>query len=92
MDYEQAINYIVTFLKQDKRMAQPWRNYTAKHLMEAIATARMGLTTTNRDVPEDLVQPYILDPPVFPRPHPTGCICSDDMPPRRDCRVHGVKE
>jgi hypothetical protein len=92
MDYDEAINDIVVFLKQDKRVIQPWRNYASKHLQEALASIRMGLTMTDRDVPEDTVRPYILDPPVFPIPRPTGCICSDDMPPRKDCPVHSTPQ
>ncbi len=81
MDYDEAINDIVVFLKQDKRVTQPWRNYAIKHFQEGIASVRMGLTTTNRQPPADA--------PVFPRPRPLGCICADDMPPRKDCPVHG---
>ncbi len=81
MDYDELINDIVVFLKQDKRVALPWRNYGLKAANELQAFVRMGLTMTNRQPP---------DAPVFPRPRPLGCICADDMPPRRDCPVHGT--
>lgn len=81
MNYDEAISDIVTFLKQDERVKQPWRNYATKHLQEAMAAINMGLTTTDKKPP---------DAPVFPRPKPLSCICTDDMPPRRDCPVHGT--
>jgi hypothetical protein len=83
MDYDAAINDVVTFLKQDKRISQPWRNYATKHFQEGLADVRMGLA-------ESGVQPPPADAPVFPTPQPIGCICSPDMPPRRDCPVHGT--
>ena len=81
MDYDAAITEIVDVLKADKAVVQPWKNYALKAANEMQAFVRMGLTTTNRQPP---------DAPVFPRPKPIGCICTDDMPPRRDCPVHGT--
>jgi hypothetical protein len=81
MDYDTAIADIVAVLKADKRVTQPWRNYGLKAANELQAFIRMGLTTTDRQPP---------DAPVFPPPRPLGCICTDDMPARKDCPVHGT--
>ena len=91
MDYDQSIQEIISVLKADKSVIQPWRNYAIKHLMEAQAHVKMGLTTTNRE-PDD--HPAMQ----FAGPVKGGadiaapqCICTPGMPPRKDCPVHGGK-
>ena len=54
MDYDQSIQEIISVLKADKSVIQPWRNYAIKHLMEAQAHICKGLSTTYRE-PEQRV-------------------------------------
>src|SRR5438067_6521027 len=81
VDYEAAFNDIITVMEADKNLKLPYKNYAIADAWRLLAVIRMAI-----DVPAALPP----DAPVFPRPHPLGCICADDMPPRKDCPVHGT--
>lgn len=84
--YTPAINTFIEQIKGDKSIVQPWRNYALKHLGEALADIHEGQRVTNLTPPEGT--PGMVDTAAAVK---TGmCICDPDMPPRKNCVVHGV--
>jgi len=75
--YTPAINTFIEQIKADKSIVQPWRNYALKHLQEALAEIRMGLTTSNAK-PDEPADPIVQ----------TFCTCPAGGR-RRDCPAHG---
>lgn len=87
MNYDAEINRIAETIRHDKDIAQPWRNKAKARLEEAQAFIRMGKTTSNLK-PEGRVE---LDAPTHDGGYSlNNCICTDGMPARKDCPVHGT--
>lgn len=86
MNYDEQINELVTAIKIDKAIIQPWRNKAVARLEEAQAFVRMGKTST-RIVDEAA---YFRTPegagiqPV----RTNGCICPEGALDSL-CPVHG---
>lgn len=92
MNYDHELQRLITAIKADKSIVQPWKNYALKHLYEAQAHLRMGLTTTNMSVPAGtIVYTYTASSPgneVTGSQEYGDCIC----PPggkHKECPVHG---
>lgn len=55
MNYDQKITALITAIKEDKSITQPWKNYATKELNIAQACLRMSKTSTNLKPPSGLV-------------------------------------
>lgn len=53
--YELAINDLIEHVKADKGITLPWRNDAIGYLRRSSAFIRMGLTSTNRPTPPDML-------------------------------------
>lgn len=85
MNYDAQITDLITAIKADKSIIQPWRNYAIKAANEMISFIEKGQRTTNMRPHEgmtDVQRNYYNSPPV------NACICFPGMT-RLDCPVHG---
>lgn len=104
MDYDAHFTSLLEALQADTTLEQPYKNFAiadTKRLLAVIHEGLIGreaLAQTEHDI-TPAAQPNhaqsvseILDAKRFPVPRPVSCICSDDMPARKDCPVHGTPQ
>jgi hypothetical protein len=84
-DYEKVLADVVNDIRADKSIMQPWKNKAMARIQEAAVFVDHGKKISLAKPPEGLPSAG----PKFPTPQPLGCICQPDMPPRKDCPVHG---
>lgn len=79
------ITDLITAIKEDKSIAQPWRNYTLKALFQAVAYMEKGQRTTNLQPPADLhTQPFQK---TSSEPQTGACSCPEGAVDKT-CPVH----
>jgi len=88
MNYDQHLTELIDGLKADTKLAQPYKNYLLSDAKRLQVSIRGTQTIAIQQPPPDIAnQPA---PMQFAGPGTAGsCICLPDMPPRKDCPVHG---
>lgn len=88
MNYDQKLQELITAIKADKSIVQPWRNKAISRLDETQAFLSMGKRMTNRPWPPDLVIDKANGEQVPIYREDLQCTCPNGGR-SKECPVHG---
>lgn len=82
MDVQKQTEQLISDLKADKSIAQPWKNYAVSDAMRLLAVIEKGKRVTNRTPPPDVAAKA--------QQSQAGCTCEPGKKASVNCPVHGI--